>query len=305
MLPDLTLVINLSAGDTAYAGLTTRVLSKAHRKQAKEIIIILDDTKAQHSNFYDHQKRYKEPDFTENLRKVAELAAQMQADGLADRVIKVSQYSSDKNLNKKYLNNRVKATHDFRGAPIVAYLVGFDACKTQYMVRYDGDMLLHQPSVDWTLNGINLLKQHPDCVAVSPRPSPPLPDQLADIEIDPVCWFSTRCTLFDRLKVLTTTPFVYGKYRRKLLLRKWMQKTYPPALETMLCERMKTAELKNYYLLNNNGWLLHPEQKNEMFIKMLPEIISEVGKGNYPEEQANNETLQLNAWEKFLQLTEA
>lgn len=303
MLADLTLVINLSAGDATYAELTAAALAKAHREQAKEIIIILDDTKAQHSDFYDYEKRYSEPEFSAKLEKVAQIAEHMKFDGLVDQVIYVSQYISDKNLNKKYLNNRVKETHDFRGAPITAYLVGFEACNTQFMVRYDGDMLLHQPAVDWVIKGMDLLKQHTECLAVSPRPSPPLPNQQEAIEIDPICWFSTRCTLFDRLKVISTTPFIYGKYRRELLMRKWMRKTYPPALETMLFQRLKNCGMKNYYLLNGNGWLLHPEQKNGLFVELLPEIISEVEKGNYPDEQANNETLELNAWEKYLQLT--
>lgn len=303
MQTDLSLIINLSPGDADYAELTAGALANTHRDQAKEIILIVDDTIAPFSDFYDHQKKYKEPEYAKKLAKVTAVANQLKANGLADKVLLLAQYSSEKELHKKYLNNRIKQSHDFRGAPITAYLAGFEVCKTRYLVRYDGDMLLHQTTADWVLTGITLLNQHPDCIAVSPRPSPPLPNQQADIEIDPTCWFSTRCTLFDRLKVMTTTPFIYGKYRRELLLRKWMNKTYPPALETMLFHRMKDCGLKNYYLLNGNGWLLHPEKKDEVFVQLLPEIIAEIAKGNYPEEQANQETLELNAWQKYLQVT--
>lgn len=303
MLADLTLVINLSAGDAAYAEFTASALAKAHREQAKEIIVILDDTIAQYSTFYDHQKKYQEPNFSERLLKVAEIAEHMKIDGLVDQVIYTSNYLTPEILHKKYLNNLGKETHDFRGAPITAYLIGFDACKTQYLVRYDGDMLLHKTYNHWVLKGIDLLKQYQECVAVSPRPSPP-PNQQADIEIDPTYWFSTRCTLFDMVKVNNTTPFIRGKYRGELLMRKWAKKTYPPALETILFQCFKSCGFKNYYLLKNNGWLLHPEEKNELFVKLLPEIILEIEKGNYPEEQANKETLELAAWEKYLQLVE-
>lgn len=300
MPADLTLIINLCPGDAAYAALTAGHLAKAHRWQAQEIIVIIDDTKAQHSAFYDHKNRYQEPGYSISLAKITAVACQMQAVGLADKVLILSQYAEKTHLHKKYLNNRVTATHDYRGAPITAYLAGFEACKTQYLVRYDGDMLLHQLTVDWVLTGIDLLQKHADCIAVSPQPAPSVMKQDMAVEIDPTYWFSTRCTLFDRLKMLSTTPFIYGKYRRELLLRKWMQKTYPPALETIVCNRLKSAGFKNYYLLNH-GWLIHPEQKNQLFLDLLPQIILEIEKGNYPNGQANKETLDLPAWEKYLQ----
>ena len=305
LLPaDLTLVINLSAGDAAYAHFTASALIKAHRKTAKEVIIILDDTKAQYSDFYDHKKRYAEPLFSEKLRTVTAIAENIKQEKLADTIIPVSCYL-DKNLNKKYLNNRVKQTHDFRGAPITAYLAGFEACKTQFLVRYDGDMLLHQSEPDWALKGIKLLQQHADAVAVSPLPSPPLPTKNFNTPFDPTYWFSTRCTLFDTFKLRQTIPLIGAKYYAEVLLRKWMQKTYPPAFETMLCHRLKKYGLKNYYLLNNKSWLLHPEEKNEIFIDLLTQIIASVKKGDFPLVQADNETLDLTAWENFLKLSKA
>lgn len=300
MPADLTVIINLCHADAPYAALTAGHLAKSHREQAKEIIVVIDDIQAQPSDFYNHQERFKEPDFSINLEKIITIANQLQLDGLADQVLILSKYSTKTHLHQKYLNNHVTATHDFRGAPITAYLAGFEACKTQYLVRYDGDMLLHQSAVDWVLTGINLLQQHADCIAVSPRPAPTEMSESFSVTTDPTYWFSTRCTLFDRIKLLTTTPFIYGKYRRELLMRKWMQKTYPPALETMVCQRLQNAGLKNYYLLNH-GWLIHPEQKNQLFVTLLPRIILEIEKGNFPAEQVNKENLDLSAWEKYLQ----
>ncbi|WP_299288384.1 hypothetical protein [uncultured Mucilaginibacter sp.] len=304
LLPaDLTLVINLSAGDVAYAYFTAGALIKAHRKTAKEVILILDDTQAQYSHFYDHQKRYKEPEFTAKLKTVSEIAQEFKHQGLVDQVIYMSNFTNI-NLNRKYLNNRVKETHDFRGAPITAYLAGFEICKTQYLVRYDGDMILHQPGKDWVLRGIELLKEYSDCVAVSPRPSPPDYNEKINLELDPTYWFSTRCTLFDKVKLMKTIPFLQGKFMVEVWLRKLFDKTYPPAFETILTDRLKNHGFKNYYLLTNGSWILHPEEKKESFIKLLPLIIAEVKKGNYPAEQVNNETLELKAWEKYLQLIE-
>lgn len=299
MPDDLTLIINLSAGDAAYAHLTAGALANAHRQLAKEIIIILDDTKAQHSNFYNHKKRYNEPEYTEKLKKVTETAQSLKQAGLVDEVIMLNHYSTQKNLNKKYLNNRVKETHDFRGAPITAYLAGFEACKTQYLVRYDGDMLLHQTTIDWVIKGIDVLKQHRDCVAVSPRPSPPTSHQNIP-DLDSVYWFSTRCTLFDMKKLIYTIPFFSKDYFIEVWLRRWFNKTYPPAFETILCKCLKKRKLKNYYLLKQGSWLLHPEEKNELFVALLPMIITEIGRGNHPMEQVDCETLDLKAWEKYL-----
>ncbi len=301
MPADLSLIINLSAGDAAYAHLTTAVLAKAHRLSAKEIILIVDDTKAPYSNFYNYKKRYAEPLFSENLAKVIAITENLKQQNLADTVILISNYSK-KNLNKKYLNNRVKETHDFRGAPITAYLAGFEACKTQFLVRYDGDMILHRSKTDWALQGIELLQQFNDAIAVSPLPSPPLFPKNGNANFDPTYWFSTRCTLFDTFKVMKTLPLMEIKHYTEVLMRKWLNKTYPPAFETMLLHRFKKLGLKNYYLLNGSCWLLHPEEKNENFVRLLPEIISEVEKGNFPVAQADHERLDLEAWSNFLKL---
>lgn len=301
MQADLTVVINIAAGDITYADLTVTSLAKAHRKCAKEIILIVDDTKAQFSDFYDHQKRYHEPNFSQKIQKIKAIAQQLKQDGLVDKVINTSDFSA-RNLSKKYSKNLVKATHDFRGAPITAYLVGFEICTTQYLVRYDGDMLLYQPNTDWALKGIELLKKYPDCIAVSPQPSPPNQNQKNDLNFDPTYWFSTRCTLFDQFKLINTIPFIQVKYGIELLLRKWLNKTYPPAFETILVQRLKKLNFKNYYLINYDCWLLHPENKNELFINLLPEILSAIKKGNYPIEQANQETLALDIWQKYFKL---
>lgn len=299
MPANLTLVIHLSAGDETYAKETASSLIQSHRAAANTVVLIVDTVQAQHSSFYNHKKRYQQPAYQEKTNRVRAIANSLKASGLADTVLDTADFDQQK-LLKKYLQNRVDATHDFRGAPIAAYLLGFDVCKTRYMVRYDGDILLHQnPNEDWAIKGIRQMENNPDVVAVSPRTSPPAQTQFQQ-NGDRAYWFSTRCTLFDLQKISGIFPLARGWYRFELLARQWLNKTYPPAFESLLTRRLKTLGLSNYYQLEDEAWILHPEQKDEDFCKLLPQMVKCISKNIYPPEQAGNETLDLQAWKNLL-----
>jgi hypothetical protein len=300
---DASLVINLSAGDATYGHLTAKALAEAHRATVKEIIIVVDSIKAPFATFYDHAKRYAEPRYSDNVKLITAAAYQLKNEGLADQIIELkSGDQSIKRFAKQYFNNRFKGTHDFRGAPITAYIAGLEACTTKYMVRYDGDILLHQsPDADWILKGIELLETEDNIIAISPCPAPSEANKNSETEFTDVYWFSTRCLLINKQKLMAQLPFIDYKYWAEITLRKILKRTYPPAFETMLTKKLQIANLKTRYLIRENAWFLHPEDKGQLFLDLLSSIIKKVKEGKFPSEQANKETLNLDAWKNYLE----
>jgi hypothetical protein len=299
---DVTLLINLSAGDATYGYQTVKGLIEAHRSSVKEVILVVDTIKAQHATFYNHAKRYAEPQYSEKVQVILGAANRLKKEGLADRVIELKENDpAIKQLAKHYFKNRLTATHDFRGAPIAAYVVGMAACNTKYVVRYDGDIIIHQtPGSDWVIKGIAHLESDKTLIAISPNPAPPAVGTVLKISYTDIYWFSTRCLLFNKDLLTQQRPLLDYKYLPEFTLRKLMNRTYPPAFETVITRRLERKKLINRYLTNEEAWYLHPEDKGDLFLNLLPEIIAKAKAGQYPADQGGKEILQLDAWKDFL-----
>ena len=302
MTPDASLVINLSAGDVAYAYETAKALIESHRDSVKAVIIVIDTIKAPFSNFYNHSERYAEPLFSEKIKKVRETVDKLKTEGLVDQIISLKNGDPYiKNLSKKYFRNRIHETHDFRGAPITAYLVGLEACNTRYIVHYDGDILLHQvPGADWIIKGIQILETTGHLISISPNPAPP-PATTSKEDYTDLQWFSTRCLLINKEILITQLPLVANGHRVELWLRKVFKRTYPPAFETILYKRLRQGKYLTRYLVGEPAWYIHPENKGEIFADLLEPIIQSIHNGDYPPQQTGNETLLIDDWKTYLQ----
>ena len=303
MPADASLLINLSAGDAAYGYLTVKALAEAHRQAVKDIVVVIDSIKAPFVTFYDHVKRYEEPRYSENMRLITEAVYSLKEQGLADKIIELK--TGDPSIKKsaaQFFNNRLKETHDFRGAPITAYMAGLAACDTKYVVRYDGDIILHQLSgTDWILEGIKSLETGKDIIAVSPCPSPQKSIDPAGEKFTDIHWFSTRCLLLNKTLFMQQRPLIDLKYWPELTARRLLKKTYPPAFESIITKSLKSKLFKTRYLVQEDAWYIHPEEKGKLFLELLPGIIENVKAGKFPIEQAGNETVDLQAWQKYLQ----
>jgi hypothetical protein len=303
MPSDASLLINLSAGDAAYGYLTVKALAEAHREAVKDIVIVIDSIKAPFATFYNHAKRYAEPQYSENIRLITEAVYKLKAEGLADKIIELKTGDpSIKKLAAQFFKNRVIETHDFRGAPITAYMVGLAACDTKYVVRYDGDIILHQlPGTDWILEGIKNLETEKHIIAVSPCPSPQKSKNPETKKFTDIPWFSTRCLLLNKQLLMQQRPLIDVKYWPELAVRRILKRTYPPAFESIITKSLKSKLFKTRYLVQEDTWFIHPEDKGQLFLGLLPGIIENVKAGKFPPAQAGNETVDLLAWEKYLQ----
>lgn len=127
---ELTLQINLSPGDLAYAELTVPALLAAH-PEASERLLIVDVCKPQRTQIVDPAKRFPEPAFSERAAAIVELAERFLRAGQVDRVVVLR--PGDPlfvQLSRRYMRSWVRETHDYGGCALMASLAAFELCRT-------------------------------------------------------------------------------------------------------------------------------------------------------------------------------
>ena len=97
-------------------------------------------------------------------------------------------------------------------------------------------------------------------------------------------------------------PLIDIKYWPELTARRVLKRTYPPAFESIITKSLKSKLFKTRYFIQEDTWFIHPEDKGQLFLELLPSIIENVKAGKFPPAQAGNETVDLPAWKNYLQL---
>lgn len=316
----VTLQINLSAGDIRYAHLTLPRLIEAHRDSVEEVLLVVDCCKPQKTRIVDPATRFPEPLFAQKVQTISALAEELRSKGLCDRVV-LLQAQSDfiPDLKRKYLRPWVKGTHDYGGCGLLSYLAGIELSKTRFVLHYDADMLLYQkPGYVWTQAALGLMAQSPTIVAATPRISPPfttsitVPDAPSLHEGRPFIkteggwindWFSTRCFLLDKQKLLHYLPLLKGRLLLETIAVKILNRGYPRSPEIMFFRRIGRSGGHCLNLNSTDAWLLHPREKQDGFIQLLPAVINAVSRGEVPEPQRGFSDIALEAWQKFLPIS--
>ncbi|MEQ8381960.1 MAG: hypothetical protein RH949_06280 [Coleofasciculus sp. A1-SPW-01] len=314
---DVTLQINLSPGDIAYAQITIPALVKAHRASVYEILAIVDCCRPKKTKIVDPDRRFPEPEFRQRVDKICAIAEELKAKGYLDRIVYLHPDNSlQPILSRKYLANWVSETHDYGGCALMAYLAAFEATTTRHLIHYDADMLLYQaPDYDWSVEAKYLMDKEHKVVAASPRISPPfsqeknLPDAPSLHEDRPLVpvewgwyndWFSNRCYLIDKEKLNSYLPLIQGRLLLEILAVKYLNRGYPRSPEIMLFKRIGRTGGRRLNLKSEQAWLLHPTTKPSRYIELLPQIQQHILKGQVPVEQRGFADINLSAWENFL-----
>jgi len=314
---EITLQINLSAGDLRYAELTVPALVKAHRASVERILFVVDCCKPQRTKIVNPEKRFPEPEFSRRVEAICTLARRWQTEGLCTDLF-LLQPESDlvPILRSKYLGNMVNETHDYGACGLLSYLAGLEIPRTKYVLHYDADVLLFQKTgYDWAVEALAFMETSTSIVAASPRISPPfseqkkLPDAPSLHEGRPLTainggwlndWFSTRCFLMDKEKLSKFLPLIKSRLLWETLAIKLLNRGYPRSPEIMLFRSVGGAGGRRLNLSSENAWLLHPQTKPDLYVKILPEILKTVQVGSVPQEQCGYSEINLAAWEKFL-----
>lgn len=316
---DVTLMINLCAGDAAYAHHTVPALVEAHRGHVAEVVLVVDRIRPAGTRYVPPVPRER---FESGLNVVAELAEKWRKDGLADRIIDVTANNREALAAKQRMLGAMKRHHhNARNVAITALAATFMMTERRHVLRYDSDMILHQASgFDWIGEAIGLMQRDERLVAATPRVSPPAFAEGSPE--DRPCrgdwgalevvdggwakdWFSMRCMLVDRerlgryLPLLTSSPYM-------LAWLAWATATgrgFPLSLERVLSKRLQRAGARCLNLSTRKAWLVHPQPKGERFLRLLPGLLKETAAGRFPLEQAGEIDVQQEAWERHLAQT--
>lgn len=133
------------------------------------------------------------------LSQLNEYCDQLLNSGLIDEVIDID-YSKEyrTRVYQKHLGADFGHTHGWLGTSIFGYIYSLELARTEYLVHFDCDMLLYQnPNTCWIKEGIAVLQERPDVIAVNPRPGPPSSDgilhQLEPHKLESHGYYSFKC----------------------------------------------------------------------------------------------------------------
>lgn len=310
-MSSVTLQINLSGGDAAYAAWTVPALLDAHRHAAERLLIV-DTCKPQRTRIVDPAVRFAEPGYNQRVEKVLALAEGWRAAGKVDRVVVLRPDDPlFPKLRQRYLRSWVKETHDYGGCALLSYLAAFELCRTRHLLHYDADMLLHQaPGYSWADAAVDALNASPNVIAATPRPAPPdaadapSAHERLDHHTHPAgwlnMWFSTRCYLFDLERLQPQLPLLQGRIYWESLAAKLRGQGYPRSPEIMLFRRLSAAGLWRLALRDERAWLLHPVKKDAAFVAALPRLQAAIAAGRCPDGQRGQQDLNLDQWTDLL-----
>ena len=100
---------------------------------------------------------------------------QLLQDGVVDAIAPID-YSPPyrRRIYRKHFAGLMRQTHSNGGYPILGSIFTIEESQADFLVHFDSDMLLYQDSgFSWIEEGITLLREHPDLLAVLPRSGPP------------------------------------------------------------------------------------------------------------------------------------
>jgi hypothetical protein len=231
-VPDVTLQINLCAGDLAYCEQTVPALIDTHRSDVREVLAVVDCCTPQSTPVLCSPSQFPPREFAARIERLRALCADWQAQGLFDRIEYLeSDAERLRRVNKKYCGRATGWSHDHRGHAFSAYFAAWEYTRTRYVLHFDADILLHQETgYSWVRAGVSALGRNSGMLAVSPRIAPPLSGSIINpmvsvsapgsgwlptwrLDASPLGWtsdwFSTRCHLLDRerlSRILPLTP---------------------------------------------------------------------------------------------------
>jgi hypothetical protein len=163
------------------------------------------------------------------------------------------------------------------------------------------------------------LENEPNALAGTPRVSPPFaaahgrPDGPSLHESDVfkedadgfwrIGWFSARCFALDLQRLQRWLPLLTVKnprYLLEVLVRKRLQRGYPPPTEMMIHRRACCHGARRLDLMTDKAFVLHPNDKGDRFLRLLPQLVESVRRGLVPTDQRGWENLKLDAWDRYL-----
>lgn len=231
--------------------------------------------------------------------------------GVVDAIVPID-YSrnSRRRIYSKHFAGPMRQTHSHGGYPILGSIEAVEESRAEFLVHFDSDMLLYQePGFSWIDEGIKLLREHQDLVAVLPRSGPPhqsgrLRQQEETGEVyEPdargiYCFktFTSRVFLIDRQRFDRVLPLRPRLPLIEILRNYFTTHNTMPEWETMVGYRLQETGLVRADLTSTRAWTLHPDERGDRFEAALPNLITRIEAGYYPIEQGGYYDLLLDLW---------
>ncbi|ACK67718.1 conserved hypothetical protein [Rippkaea orientalis PCC 8801] len=239
--------------------------------------------------------------------------------GVVDRVVDINYETSYRHrLSQKHFGSPLRSTHNYKGYPILGSIFTIEECKSEYMLHFDSDMLLHQDiDYNWIAEGIKLMQKYPKMMSIRPLTGPPAKEgkiyQFSSYEEDPdgfyrFKFFGSRVYLINCQQFASLTPFpiIWCSYRQKfidqfplglkILLNNLTGKGKLESWEVMVSKKLEESDYFRAVLTQSKAWTLHPKDRSPEFIQALPDIIKRIEAGDYPIEQAGHYDLIPELW---------
>jgi hypothetical protein len=238
---------------------------------------------------------------------------------VVDKVVDID-YSENfhRKVYQKHFGRRIRQTHNYKGYPILGSLFAIEAVESDYLLRIDSDMLFYQePDYNWIEEGIKLLQENPQILAVRPLTGPPAKDgslyQKVPYDSDPggfyrFKFFSSRAYLIDRKRFDQILPLkvLWRTYKHKFVnslstdiqtfANYIFNKGALDSWEVMVSRRLEETDYVRAVIDSPKAWTLHPIDRKPEFIQALPDIIQKIESGWYPPEQGGHYDLMLKYW---------
>ena len=254
-----------------------------------------------------------------SLEELRDCTQKLQQAGIVDRIIDINyDRAYCDHLYRRHFGTPVGPTHNYKGYPILGSIFTIEECRSDYMVHFDSDMMLHQePDYSWITGGIELMQRHPYLMSVRPLAGPPTADgtlyQPNTYEKHPdgfyqFKFFGSRVYLVDckRFAKLFPFPIIWRPFRNRWLnqLPVSLQTLYSnltgkgelESWEIMVSRKVEATDYARATLANPKAWTLHPKDRSPAFIAALPQIIDKIEAGKYPPEQAGHYDLIPELW---------
>jgi hypothetical protein len=256
-------------------------------------------------------RRYRKRPGIGTAEELQACCAQLLQAGVVDAIVPID-YSPGyrRRIYRKHFAGPMRRTHSNGGYPILGSIAAVEESRADYLVHFDSDMLLYQePGFNWIDEGIRLLREHPDIVAVLPRSGPPHRDGRLRQQEETGEAFQTDARGLYCFKTFTSRVFLIDRrgFDRVLPLRPRLPvvellRNYltgyntMPEWEVMVGYRLRETAFVRADLASTRAWTLHPEERGERFEAMLPDVIARIESGSYPPEQGGYYDLQLDLW---------
>ena len=231
-------------------------------------------------------------------------------DNTVDEIVELKYDRKEiKKLYKKHFGMNLRETHCFRGYPYYGSVWPIENTGAEYILHLDSDILIHQDEgASWIDEGMELMEKHEDLLCVLPLSGPPAANKEihqgnVPYTLDLEGFYRFKVEFTSRLYLLNRKRF-QSLLPMKLSWLSWREpiKSFLFKKGNLLCWEVtvsKALKKSKYYradLASPNVWSLHPHDRGDKFIKVLPSLINLVEKGIFPTQQAGHYDLNLEWW---------